>query len=356
MDCLSKRTIKLLKNIKNENKKKNYLSILNNNFFINIYQNMKKVKKIKKSKILFSKIVNEKSNTYFDNNPFTSKIIYNKIMNLPNCYIFYFENNKIVYFTSKNINTVPNVIYHMMTLIIMLKKILKRENIYQEVIYFEIFEKKKFPYKNIILGPNEVNSGFTSLDSGKIILYRKEEVLKVLIHELIHSNLIDYKLIFSKESNKINDYFCINYKILLNEAFTETIATIIHLFYVNIVCKYKKSDLNAMFFYEILYSNYICNKIMKFYNIKNIKDILKKHNCKSIFLQKTNVFSYYFLKNILLKKHLEFGKLMQEKMTDKTINKIIDLIMYNLPDNTYDTSNIYINNKNLYLCLYELNY
>ena len=91
--------------------------------------------------------------------------------------------------------------------------------------------EKKFPKKNEILGPNEVNSGLTFLDvhkNGDIILYRKEELLKVLIHELIHSNLIDEKIIFSGSINEFSKLFCVNYNILLNEAFTESFATIIN--------------------------------------------------------------------------------------------------------------------------------
>ena len=55
----------------------------------------------------------------------------------------------------------------------------------------------------------------------------------------------------------------------------------------------KMKELNIMFQNEIKYSIYICNKIMNYYNINNINDILKKNNtCITYFLQKTNVFSY----------------------------------------------------------------
>ena len=137
----------------------------------------------------------------------------------------------------------------MLIIINFIKNIFKN-NHKQKIIYFETLNKKVFPGKNGILDKDNVNSGVTYLENshkcGDITLYRKEEVLKVLIHELIHSHLIDFQLIYSKNSKLINDLFCSNYKILLNEAFTETFATIINLFYINIVKKCGSKELNKM--------------------------------------------------------------------------------------------------------------
>ena len=184
--------------------------------------------------------------------------------------------------------------------------------------------------------------------------------MKVLIHELIHSNLIDSKIIFSKKTNEFSNLFCVDYKILLNEAFTETFATLINLFYIHIKCNFKKDDLNTMFFNELKYSNYICSKILQFYEIDKISNTLKNNEINIKFPQKTNVFSYYILKNILLNKNLEFGKILELYTTNYKINneicidKIIDIIINNiniLDDNKYT---IFDKNKSLRLCLYEL--
>ena len=109
-------------------------------------------------------------------------------------------------------------------------------------------KKKKFPKKkNSLLGPNESNSGVTFsnfVESGEITIYRNEECLKVLIHELIHANFIDKELIFINEKleKQFNSYFCTNYEILLNEAFTEAMATILNLFYIHITLKLNKKE------------------------------------------------------------------------------------------------------------------
>ena len=347
----------------------NLLNLTKNKYFMKLYSDIKKSFKKLNEKEINIKLLNKNPENYFENNKFTSENIKDKILNkLKYGYEFVYINNKIIYFCEKKLNEkIPNIIIHMFQIIILLKKIFNKSDYNQNIIYFETKEKKKFPKKDIILGPNEVNSGLTFLDldsghkNGDIILYRKEEVLKVLIHELIHSNLIDSKIIFSKKTNEFSNLFCVNYKILLNEAFTESLATIINIFYIHVINKLKKKNLNIMFENEIKYSNYICNKIMNFYNIGNINDILKNNNiCINNFPQKTNVFSYYILKNILLTNHILFGEILNNyTLNYKIINEnciieIIKLIINNV--NKFNNKKIIIkdNNKSLRLCLYEL--
>jgi hypothetical protein len=147
----------------------------------------------------------------------------------------------------------------------------------------------------------------------------------------------------------------------INEAFTESFATIINIFYIHIINKMEKKELNIMFQNEIIYSNYICNKIINFYNINNISDIIKKNNeCINNFPQKTNVFSYYILKNILLTNHILFSEILNiytlnyKIIDERCIIKIINLIINNI--NSFDNKKFSIkdNNKSLRLCLYEL--
>lgn len=360
---LNKNTINLI-NLLKERKRKNIPNISKNIFFMNLYNNIKNI--LKTNLVTEIKIVEleNKPENYLEDNNFTSANIKNKILTkLKYSYDISNKNNRIIYFTSKKISKIPLIIKHMMIIINMLKILFNRTDS-QKVIYFETLEKKKFPKKdNLAFGPNEVNSGLTFLDlhkNGEIILYRKEELLKVLIHELIHSNLIDEKIIFSKKIKDFSNIFCVNYRILLNEAFTESFATIINLFYIHIQIKGNKKDLNSMFQNEMKYSDYISSKIMNYYNIDKISNIIKNNdNCTSFFPQKTNVFAYYILKNILLSKHLLFGNIINKyndnyKINDeKCINEIIKLIVeyiYILDDNQI------LNDKNnsLRLCLYEL--
>ena len=343
------------------------IKITKNKYFMMLYKDIKNNFEKVLSENINIQILNKKCESFFEDNEFTSNNIKNKIEGLGYGYELNYINNTIIYFCEKKINKIiPKVIIHMFQIMVLLKKLFNKKNHKQKLIYFETKEKKKFPKKNIILGPNEVNSGLTILElyendkNGDIILYRKEEALKVLIHELIHSNLIDSKIIFSNKTNEFSNMFCVNYKILLNEAFTESIATIINLFYIHFINKLKKKDLDIMFYNEMKYSYYICNKIIKFYNINDISDVLKKNNtCINNFPQKTNVFSYYILKNIILSRHIEFTEKLNKYSKDYKINSDIFIVeMIKIIINNMNIQKIKINDKNksLRLCLYELKF
>jgi len=362
-------TLKMIDMINNINIKISKIS--KNKYFMHLYDDINTIlKNIKINKISIKELT-DKPNTYFEDNKFTSENIKKHILTKLNYgYKLKHDNNTIIYYSKRKIisGKIPEIIIHMFQLIKLLKILFNRDTVKntQKVVYFETSEKKKFPKKNEILGPNEVNSGLTFLDvhkNGDIILYRKEELLKVLIHELIHSNLIDEKIIFSGSIKEFSKLFCVNYNILLNEAFTESFATIINLFYINIVCGFKRTNVDVMFENEMKYSIYICLKIMKYYNIKNISDIVKNNGiCINNFPQKTNVFAYYILKNILLSKHIDFGKILN-KHTDnykiggeECIKLIIKLIRDNITilDNVDRDLELYNGGNSLRLCLYEL--
>lgn len=101
--------------------------------------------------------------------------------------------------------------------------------------------KKMFPAKlNSVIGVNNVNSGVTvfNQDNRYIVLYRKEELFKVLLHELIHF----YRIDFHEYDNAYDDYFIGAYNIsvkdppknmknplALFESYTETLACYGHL-------------------------------------------------------------------------------------------------------------------------------
>jgi hypothetical protein len=116
-----------------------------------------------------------------------------------------------------------------------------------------------------------------------------------------------------------------------------------------------------MFKNECTYSNYICSKIKTFYNIDKIGNIIKKNNkCIILFPQKTNVISYYFLKNILLNNIDRLDYLMNKYSNNYKINNnkfITELIKLIINDmKKIDKRLIYIYDKNnsLKMSYYEL--
>lgn len=318
--------------------------ILNHPFFNKLYNNWKDILE-KPNKNISLKItsLNSAPNSYFQDSNFTSPEIKDDILSkLKNGYKIQFENNEIIYFTNKK--KVSNIINKIAQIIKSLKILFHRENIPQKLIFFESSKKKLFPNKNKTLGSNECNSGVTFLTfehhkNGEITLYRREEILKVLIHELIHSNLIDSHVILSKNSKKINEHFCVKYSILLNETVTETIATILNLFYIGITNKMTPSKINNLFKNEVKYSIYVCSKIMNYYKFEDTSIFSansSRNKCKTYFPQETNVIAYYLFKPIVFLNYISYGNLLEKYSLNYKINneafipEMIDLVINNL--------------------------
>jgi len=317
----------------------NSMNIIKNTFFKLLYNNLKKIIKttnIDKKHITFT-LCNDKPNKYLESNDFMSDNIIEYInTKLLYCYKVQYENNEIIFFTNKKYKHIPTIINKIIFIIVIIKRLFYREKYPQKCIFFETNKKKQLPKeKNMILNSDNINSALTYLEftkkNGDIILYRKEECIKVLIHEMIHSNLIDKKIIYSKISNDFSNNFCSNYKTLLNESFTETFACIINIFIISII---KKMNVNEMFKNECIHSNIVCNRIKNYYGLDCFKSVIKMNNsCSNHFKQKTNIISYYFLKNILLHHYIEFGNLIEKYNTnykiinDKFNNELCKLLL-----------------------------
>jgi len=343
--------------------------ILNPPFFNKLYSNWKDILEKSTSNLQLNiTMLNSTPHNYFKDSDFTSSEIKTDILSkLKNGYKIQFENNEIIYFTNKK--KVSNLINKIAQIIKSLKILFHRQNISQKLIFFESSKKKMFPNKNKTLGSNECNSGVTFLTfehhkNGEITLYRREEILKVLIHELIHSNLIDSHVILSKDSKKINEHFCVKYNILLNETVTETMATILNLFYIGIINKMKPAKINKLFKNEVKYSIYVCSKIMNYYKFENTSIFSKKYNeCTTYFPQQTNVIAYYLFKPIVFLNYMEYGNLLEKYSLNYKINNeafipaMINLVINNL-DLLKKDKYLYVikkddKNKSLRMTLYD---
>ncbi len=217
------------------------------------------------------------------------------------------------------------------------------KNMMQEVYYYPTLFKKQFS-KNP-LSPREVNSGVTFIEkaeaqhihNGKIVLFRKEEVYKVCIHELIHSFHMDYPLII--HSHTMKSELCSNYPILLNEAYTESLATMLNLYFVYLqkerfMNKYgvynipenhiiNVTKLRAMFKNELNYELGLSKKVLNHNKLKynELYKLVKTDTCLKEFLQHTNVFSYYVLKPLILNNIDFYDNFMKNYTNHGFINK-----------------------------------
>jgi hypothetical protein len=217
----------------------------------------------------------------------------------------------------------------------------KSINVIKTFFFLTEFKKKLFWNKYETIGKHHVNSGLTSykitqdvtccLDN-HILIWRKEEMLKVYIHELIHYFKIDSKVNFSIDFNSI---FCLasEVNILPNEAYTDFIAIILN----SIVYSFSnKLDLKNNLINDIKFSLFQTAKILHYFKFEKWDDF-QNSNCNLYLKQDSNVFPYYIIKSALL---LNF---------DLTINLLEEITFKNTFNFNFDSTKDNINKLTIHI-------
>jgi hypothetical protein len=204
------------------------------------------------------------------------------------------------------------------------------------------YSKKQLELFDNKLSPINTNSG-SSLKGSFINIWRKEELRKVLIHELIHYLYIDdepYNSGYDTLSNNIKKKYNMNSRIIPNEAYTEALATIIHTVYISY--KLGNKDLfTKLIKTEITYSLFQVSKIFNSFNIKvaNPKYFNKIN-------QTTSIFSYYVIKSALLYSLNDFLLFVEKSIKfNKRHNEFKNLIIECVENNDYLKNIQYFINK-----------
>tara|TARA_Y100000591_G_scaffold211252_1_gene183166 strand:- start:1989 stop:3242 length:1254 start_codon:yes stop_codon:yes gene_type:complete len=180
---------------------------------------------------------------------------------------------------------------------------------------------KKMPKNSIdILGPEHCNSAvtFACANSGELLIYRKEEWKKTLIHELFHSLCLDFSMSnYDKLKKKVKKLFNIDSELLISETYCEFWATIINASFCSFSFLKEKSNVEDFILYvefsiliEKIFSLFQVVKALDFMGLK-YETLIKKDKISEsyrniLFKEKTNFFCYYILKFILLHHSDEF--------------------------------------------------
>ena len=184
-----------------------------------------------------------------------------------------------------------------------------------------------------VIDMEHVNSGLSDIcrHNSEIIIYRKEEWFKVLIHETFHNYGLDFSVININPLKPIMiNHFNIESDFAMYETYTEFWARIINIIYCanslncdksskgkSIKSRTTKSKstfdefyayFKILLYYERIYSIFQCTKILHFMNLTYNNLIMDKHKNKSMQLYKenTNVFPYYIGVAILMVNPVEF--------------------------------------------------
>ena len=196
----------------------------------------------------------------------------------------------------------------------------KCSNIFTVFFYFTSLEKK-LPNTNInILDQIHVNTGFTTTcpQNSEIVIYRKEEWFKVLIHESFHNFGLDFSNMNTSECRKdILTIFPVNSEVNLYESYTEFWAEILNAVFCSFLNLKNKENLEEflsnfeiLINYERTYSLFQLVKTLDFMDL-NYKDIYSKTNQSQIlrntfYKENTNVLAYYIIKTILMNNYQLF--------------------------------------------------
>lgn len=222
------------------------------------------------------------------------------------------------------------------------------KNKYPLVLYIYLSNHKKlFPNKYTVLDTKHINSGSTYVihhrerTNGDICIWRREEVLKVVLHEMLHSLRYDYNAIDDKLDKIIRKKYNVNNKISVNESYTETLATILNCMYLAI-----ENNKDYVYFLALLkneqeHSLQQVGRILSHYGYNHYGELLRKNSIKE-FRQNTSVFSYYVLKSIAinnLDKFINFSMRNRLKYPSGGHNKYCNILREKVLDM------VVINNK-----------
>ena len=169
--------------------------------------------------------------------------------------------------------------------------------------------KKITPDFNTPIDRIHANTAFTTSCSphNEVYIYRKEEWFKVFIHETFHCLGLDFSHMDIRNSNVIiNKIFSTDIRdIRLYESYCETWAETFNLIFIAFFQTPSKVDYTSMF--ELFQKMY--NEELTF-SIYQMVSILKKQNIRYVdmirsnggltYNEKTNAFSYYIIKSIIM--------------------------------------------------------
>ena len=340
-----------------------FVNVMLENNKVNIGKGV--IRNLPKSKLISSNFVPES----------TMKTIKNaKIYITVNCKI-YDKNIKIYiipFDEKKETSNYKSFIKHVLIIIRMLM-VYSNSSDGSLTVYLYLTKDKKVLPKNplCILGPNNCNTAVTTAcdNNGEILIYREEECIKVLIHEIFHNFCLDMNgFNYNSLKNNIVNLFEIKSDMEISETYSEFWATIINCLLSSYYMLDDPCDRESFLLYsefclefEKSFSIYQTIKILDFMGLTYNEIISNTEDNKSLksvlYREKTNVFTYYVLKLVLLCNYDLFLKWCQQnnsillkfRKTPQTLKSFYNFLRDKYKDKVLLKD---LNNKNGVLQLY----
>ena len=235
-------------------------------------------------------------------------------------------------------------------------------------LYFTSLEKV-LPSSNMqVLDELNVNTAFTTTcpRDSEIVVFRKEEWFKVLIHETFHNFGLDFSDMNNSEAHKcILDIFKIESNVNLYESYTEFWAEIMNALFCSFYTLKNKRNIegflsNTTFYinFERTYSYFQLVKTLHFMGLR-YNDLFSNSKRsrilrENLYKEKTNVLSYYVIKAVLINNYQNFlywcqdhnHSLIQFNKTSKNQKEYCEFIKSNyksasMMENILETEDFY---------------
>jgi hypothetical protein len=198
--------------------------------------------------------------------------------------------------------------------------------------------RKQLPMDGSVLTSEHVNSGLTMMYSSshaKVIVYRREEMIKVLTHEMIHFMNIDAKHISPSDESWLTNAFCLTKSVNMNEAFTDAFACTLNIVMYTILSSNTDRDfagrLKANIQKEVKYIKGQARRVLEHVDFKD-------NTCEHYITEHTHAISYFVVKAILLHDVSSFCRFLQENnYMLKDINALGELLRRNIEDINWKT-------------------
>jgi hypothetical protein len=249
--------------------------------------------------------INEKSNRYvleekepteiniFEKNPYIPQTFKNTIISFHKNYsyrVIFPKCSVDLNIHCKNEN-IDELLYHILEILKFMMSVDDNKKSFSLHIYLTDYKKS---VSRGSYTPEGINSGSTDRNN-TILIWRKEDILKVLIHEIIHllglDNVEDSQEIIDHYNEK---YRLGNKKLNVYEAYTEIWALLIHSYYLAVVTQSildTKISVKELFNDFVLIEKYWCNelggKLLGYFKEK--EDVDKRTNTTSYYIIKTEI-------------------------------------------------------------------
>ena len=199
-----------------------------------------------------------------------------------------------------------------------------------------------------ILNENNINTAFTRScpTNSEIVVFRKEEWFKVLMHETFHNFALDFSDMNTADCHsRILSIFPVNSEVNLFEAYTEFWARIMNVLFCSYFNTKNKKNIdeflaNTEYFinFESIYSFFQLVKVLGFMNVeyRNLYEVnpVSENIRNTLYKEDTNVLSYDVITLILIYNYQSFlswcktnnTSLLQFKKTSANQKSFCDFI------------------------------